>query len=101
MIVWISETGKYLRPAKSVRLFQVDQGLLTGQEPARRLIMTRQMIEAPSKMRIVLATKYHRAVMPCTMSISMKVRSGAKLPTASFSLTPVSVNANTLCRSKT
>ena len=36
------------------------------------------------------------AVMPCTMSISMKVRSVAKFPIASLSLTPVSVNANTL-----
>ena len=38
----------------------------------------------------------HLAVMPCAMSISMKVRSGAKLPTVSLSLTPVSVNATTL-----
>ena len=40
------------------------------------------------------------AVMPCTMSISMKVRSGAKFPIASLSLTPVSVNANTLRRKR-
>ena len=43
-----------------------------------------------------LGSLIHLAVMPCAMSISMKVRSGAKLPTVSLSLTPVSVNATTL-----
>ena len=92
-----------------MRVFEAVQGLLVGEEPGRGLVRVTQV-------RIEVSPKWEQsttqdkeedvreavylAVMPCTMSISMKVRSGAKFPIASLSLTPVSVNANTLRRKR-
>ena len=92
-----------------MRVFEAVQGLLVGEEPGGGLVRVTQV-------RIEVSPKWEQsttqdkeedvreavylAVMPCTMSISMKVRSGAKFPIASLSLTPVSVNANTLGRKR-